>query len=589
MKFLFFLICFFVLMVLPALAGTYIQSITQDYADKNNWISEKVAIEKGKMRIDINGPNLILGLLPGKKSLSSELPTESWTILFDQNTTQLDLILPSKNSVYELTGADFTRIKIFLAPWVAKMQKALNGDPEMDKLDQDKLQNGKNILAQYLDHPLAPEASGVAFNGFNCDKYVFRFQNKKLMDYWCLPATAIPIDPQDYQTSKSLINLLLNIGGDFITVLGFDPVKIQNLPYLNTFPICSISYDHQEKPKDCYRLLSVSKQSFSPETFNIPATYEKTDVLDFVGSFEKMTSTPGSESLTKGKEAEDAKKYSLAMKYFLKAVHQGNLGAQCCVGLLYENGFWVPRNYKKAMIWYQKAAAQGNGSGFYDVGLLYEHGLGVAQDYEEALKWFQKAADKGNYCAEADMAYLYDKGLGTTRNYQEAMRWYQKAVEDGDVSANTNVGLLYRNGEGVTQDYQEAAKWYHKAADTGDAGGEACLGLSYANGEGVTRDYQQALNWCKKAAEQGNSDAECEIGVLYMVGQGVTQDYPESVKWLLLSAHQGNLSAEVNIGLLYEHGLGVAKDDREAMMWYQKAADQGSKDGQKYLTTLKQK
>lgn len=266
----------------PLWPGTYIKSITQNYINKNDWYYESVAIDQGKMRIDIQGSDLLAAMLSKKKDPSPNQPMSTWTVLFDQTTSQLDLVLPSSKAVYELTGEDFTQIKAFLAPFVPEMQKALKDGPKLKKKDKADFQEAQKTLAQILDYPSAPAASGVSIDGYICDKYVFRSQNKKLMDYWCLPSSAMPMSHEDYQTSKALLDLFVDVGADFIAGLGLDPEKIKNHPYLSTFPVCYISYNEKGKPANCYRVLAVKSESFPPETFDIPATYAKTDVLSLV-------------------------------------------------------------------------------------------------------------------------------------------------------------------------------------------------------------------------------------------------------------------------------------------------------------------
>lgn len=49
-----------------------------------------------------------------------------------------------------------------------------------------------------------------------------------------------------------------------------------------------------------------------------------------------------------------------ALKWFLSAANQGNVGAQLILGSLYEDGEIVPRDLKQAAYWYSKAANQGD-------------------------------------------------------------------------------------------------------------------------------------------------------------------------------------------------------------------------------------
>jgi len=53
------------------------------------------------------------------------------------------------------------------------------------------------------------------------------------------------------------------------------------------------------------------------------------------------------------------KDYAAAMRWYLKAVHDGDATANWNIGRLYEFGFGVPKDLDKAKSWYQKAAARG--------------------------------------------------------------------------------------------------------------------------------------------------------------------------------------------------------------------------------------
>jgi TPR repeat protein len=49
---------------------------------------------------------------------------------------------------------------------------------------------------------------------------------------------------------------------------------------------------------------------------------------------------------------------------------QGDADAQYRLGVLYANGYGVPKDYVQARQWYEKAAAQGNTIAQYNLGRL---------------------------------------------------------------------------------------------------------------------------------------------------------------------------------------------------------------------------
>lgn len=286
---------------LPLFAGTFIKSITQSYTDKNDWHYGSVAIDQGKLRMDIQGPDNLTALLSGKKGESGKPAMDTWTILFDQNTSQLDLVIGSKKTVYEITGADLAKIKEVLDLVAAELQKDLKDPKKMKKKDRQEFLKTKRLVHQFLDQSTVPAASGVSINGYTCDKYVVSFQKKKMMDFWCAPVSSVPITPQDFQTSQALVNLLLDMAGDFAALFDVDIEKVKQHPYFQKFSVLSIDYDDKGKPKELYRLLEVRPQTYPPETFETPATYARVNVLQLVNQLitskgAKTSSAPGNPS-----------------------------------------------------------------------------------------------------------------------------------------------------------------------------------------------------------------------------------------------------------------------------------------------------
>ena len=64
--------------------------------------------------------------------------------------------------------------------------------------------------------------------------------------------------------------------------------------------------------------------------------------------------------LQQGAAASDAGDYAKAAEWYGKAAEQGDAGAQCELGYLYEEGQGMPKDYAKAAEWFGKAAEQGH-------------------------------------------------------------------------------------------------------------------------------------------------------------------------------------------------------------------------------------
>ena len=54
-----------------------------------------------------------------------------------------------------------------------------------------------------------------------------------------------------------------------------------------------------------------------------------------------------------------AKDYAAALRFARRAADKGNAVGEANLGVLYANGWGVPRDVREAIKWYAKAAAQG--------------------------------------------------------------------------------------------------------------------------------------------------------------------------------------------------------------------------------------
>lgn len=148
----------------------------------------------------------------------------------------------------------------------------------------------------------------------------------------------------------------------------------------------------------------------------------------------------------------------------------------------------------------RKAAERGDPDAQFNLGVLYDNGRFVPRDYAEAVKWYRKASDKGVVAAQFNLALMYREGHGVDRNDSEAVKWYRKAAENGSAAAQFNLSLMYDKGDGIEQDYDAAAKWCRLAAEQGHRDAQYNLGQMYRHGQGVPRDMDEAVNWLRKAS-----------------------------------------------------------------------------------------
>lgn len=83
-------------------------------------------------------------------------------------------------------------------------------------------------------------------------------------------------------------------------------------------------------------------------------------------------------------------------KWYFKAAELNNSCAENGLGVLYANGWGVPKDPTESARWYRRAAEQGHSAAQYNLGVLYREGYGVNRDTIEAARWFTISADSGN-------------------------------------------------------------------------------------------------------------------------------------------------------------------------------------------------
>ena len=104
--------------------------------------------------------------------------------------------------------------------------------------------------------------------------------------------------------------------------------------------------------------------------------------------------------LQKGRTAYKAEDYETAAEYFKKAAEQGNVDAQCNLGICYDKGIGVEQDSVEAAKWFRKAAEQGIAASQFNLGVCYMTGEGVQESGSEGIKWLKKAAKQDHVEAQ---------------------------------------------------------------------------------------------------------------------------------------------------------------------------------------------
>ncbi len=198
----------------------------------------------------------------------------------------------------------------------------------------------------------------------------------------------------------------------------------------------------------------------------------------------------------------------VVLQKLFEAAENGDAVAQCTLGTCFQYGNnGVKKDMDEAVKWYRKAVAQGNAGAQFLLGVCYHTGNGVTKDVSEAAKLFRISAAQGLASAQCSLGTCYFNGGGVEKDEVEAMKWFRKAAEQGEANAQFLLGTCYYNGTGTEKNYAEAVKLFKKAVEQGNANAQFLLGACYFKGEGVEKDYAEAVKWIGKAAEQGHEGA----------------------------------------------------------------------------------
>lgn len=170
----------------------------------------------------------------------------------------------------------------------------------------------------------------------------------------------------------------------------------------------------------------------------------------------------GRVDLYKATEAHDAKNYADALKWYKLSADKGNMSAVIMLRVLekememskivygeigkpeFDKGVEAEKakNYTEAFKWYKQSADKGNPEAMYYVGLYYHFGTQgptAMPNNTEAKKWFKQSADTGNTDAMFELGKLY---MLVDKNNTEAYSWFKKAADKGHSAAKTYLALV---------------------------------------------------------------------------------------------------------------------------------------------------
>lgn len=162
-------------------------------------------------------------------------------------------------------------------------------------------------------------------------------------------------------------------------------------------------------------------------------------------------------------------------------------------------------DYSKALNETRPLAEKGDPRSQYAMGVLYENGFAVPKDLQHAAAWYLKAAQQGNTDAQYNLGAMYEHGVGMPVNYAEAARWYRPAAEQGDIDALSNLGVLYEKGQGVPQDKVLAMALYNvSVAYAGKGRTQAAQNRQLLANQMSLEDVKKALTFTEALLKPDN-------------------------------------------------------------------------------------
>ncbi len=268
--------------------------------------------------------------------------------------------------------------------------------------------------------------------------------------------------------------------------------------------------------------------------------------LAFVAATEPVlpSRNAGSVCYLVGNEAEQRKKYYLALLFYGYAIRENYLPAAVRIGDFFSAGHGVPQSAAVAGKWYLSAAEAGNLSAMVALGEMFRAGKGVEQNDKKALTLFTRCASLGNPKAQFLAAEMHFSGIGTERNLPLALSLYEQSAEQGygpaiEAKARLSEAVSEMYNKGIAafreKNYEEAIRVYNIAAELGHSGAIANLGFCYQNGIGCTRNLKKAIAYYRRAAMYGKESARYNLGLCYMNNEGVRFD-PAMAEQLLIGS-----------------------------------------------------
>jgi SEL1 protein len=350
-----------------------------------------------------------------------------------------------------------------------------------------------------------------------------------------------------------------------------------------TFSLGRIHYDGQ---KGLDRDMKAARRYF----LTVAGQYWKKD-----GSTVDTTDKPGLEKIAckaagyLGRmflRGEVEQSYERALRWFRRGLKGGDAGSQYGLGLLYQNGFAVPKNLAKATEFFRAAADQEYPSAQVSLGALYLD-QGGPNEIQVANRYFELATRYGHIEAFYYLAEMINQGVGRDRSCGLATAYYKIVAEKAEplVSSFAEANQAYAGG-----DYELALINFMMAAEQGYEKAQANVAylldqeksmltlpslLPFQKaGHPFLQNAALALVYWTRSAKQSNIDSMVKMGDYYLYGIGTDADMEKAAAcYTAASEFHQSAQALYNLGWMHENGVGLTQDFHLAKRFYDQALE----------------
>ncbi|KAF1998662.1 HCP-like protein [Amniculicola lignicola CBS 123094] len=278
-----------------------------------------------------------------------------------------------------------------------------------------------------------------------------------------------------------------------------------------------------------------------------------------------------------------AQSYAIAQTWFKRGIENGDALSQYSLGLMYLNGFGVPKDAVRAADLFGAAADQDLAEAQVRLGALFlDQG-----DVATAIKYFELAARHGRLEAYYYLAELTNHGVGRDKSCAVAAAYYKIVAEKAELISTSfpEANAAYTEGK-----LEAALVSYMMAAEQGFEVGQANVAylldqvkprFTLASLVPFTKRKASlaaepflALIYWTRSAEQKNVDSMVKLGDYYLEGIGAKSDREKAAACYTAAAETlSSAQAMWNLGWMHENGIGIDQDFHLAKRYYDQALE----------------